>query len=171
MSKKGEKDLVAARAAKGMKGGLHVVVDYTRTFKQMVHDASCMTVGFLDKEETFRPRGRGKAQKDLILVHLPLKVTTEQALAELKERGLEPAKIEDLLAYAAEHFYPDNKFKIVALDPVFSRDKESPEFPVLENEFSHRMLSLHAPLLGEWRPDCQFLALRRKKGLRGLLGL
>lgn len=159
---KGKKrDLIAAQAARGVKGGFLVVVNYARTFQQMITDSLCTPALELESE-SYRPRGRGKVQRELILVHLGLDATTDQVVGELGERHLEPAKAEDLLAFAATHFCLEHKFAIVALGTPFDRRGER-EFLIVENNgIETRALKLGAPRRGQWDSSYRFLALRKK---------
>ncbi|MFC1618062.1 hypothetical protein ACFL2B_02160 [Patescibacteria group bacterium] len=97
---------------------------------------------------------------ELILVHLNRKATTDEVLAELKERNLEPAKIGHLLAFGADYPEIQREFPIAALGSSWVDPDGFRGVPYLEGNDAERGLSLgwrgH-----HWDDGWRFLALRK----------
>jgi hypothetical protein len=86
-------------------GIFKVTVDYGLTLEQMV------AVGYYDMghsditSEHFPISGTGKVVREVVLVRLNRRVTTDEVFIEIDRRGLRPAKAEDGLALGAA--YPE----------------------------------------------------------------
>ncbi|MFC1618059.1 hypothetical protein ACFL2B_02145 [Patescibacteria group bacterium] len=97
---------------------------------------------------------------ELIMVHLNVEATTEEVLADLKERNLEPAKIGHLLAFGAKYPEIQREFSIAALGSSWVCPYGHRRVPCLGGGDAERRLRLG------WRDDLwyvswRFLALRK----------
>lgn len=141
-----------------------VVVDYSKSFAEMVEDGkydSRDEYGVTGKH--FPMTGSGKAKIALHLVHLNYLATSSgEVIAEMDKRGLRSATLPELLAFGAK--YPDmqRQFPIAILGPAlwmypFSGDRYIAEL----NEYNGRRdLSLSVYGL-DWCYRYRFLAVSK----------
>jgi hypothetical protein len=96
----------------------------------------------------------------LVLVPLDRSATTSEVLAYLKEKNLEPAKIEHLLGFGAK--YPDvqREFPIVALGSSWVSTDGYRKVPSLGSVGGDRLLNLYWYGF-HWLVRCRFLALSK----------
>ncbi len=111
----------------------------------------------------FPPPRNLKKELLMELVELPMDGDIEDIVASLKERGLRPATIWELLAFGI--VYPDKQreFRIAALGSVCedsnNNNRESDRyFPVLGGGVSERTLDLYVDDCC-WETDMRFLAV------------
>lgn len=137
-----------------------VVVDYSATFGQMVGATHFKWVHpALKKDKNVQLKGEGRVERDLVLVRLAKKASTQEVLGELAQRGLKPAKVEDLLALSAAN--SDLPNLIVALGSPWEFFG-SIAFPYITGSGEKRVLSLTLPLGGfdrDWDEGWEFLAI------------
>ena len=69
--------------------------------------------------KNFPITGEGKVTAQLVLVHFNRDISSEDAVKEMAQMGLEPAKTEHLLAYGAQHWQRDPEL-VVALGSVWA---------------------------------------------------
>ena len=103
------------------------------------------------------------AQEDdtaqLVLVHFDRDISSEDAVKEMERMGIEPAKIEHLMAYGAQHW--DGKPElVVALGSVWVGPNGYRYVPYLDDRYSERRLYLR-DWDGDWRALGRFLAVRK----------
>lgn len=110
--------------------------------------------------ERVKLTGKGEVEEDLFLVHLNRDVTTEEAEAEIRARGLEPAEIE--YGFALTTAEPELKdMTIVCLGSVVVRRdglRCSPYFGLWDGK---RKVFLRRRDSG-WLGLCRFLARRKR---------
>jgi len=139
-----------------------VVVDYSATFGQMVGATHFKWVHpALKKDKNVQLKGEGRVERDLVLVRLAKKASTQEIRDDLAQRGLKPAKVEDLLTLsAANHDLPN---LIVALGSPWEFFG-SIAFPYITGSGEKRFLSLKLLWGGDfdWDEDWWFLAVRSK---------
>lgn len=95
-----------------------IVVDYSLTLDQMIKAADFTSVSDSIHMGEFSVVGDGKVKRVVSILHFDERVTNEEILAAMENRGLSPAGIEDLLALALA--YPDlqKTHSIVALGSI-----------------------------------------------------
>jgi len=139
-----------------------VMVDYNLSLAEMIKAGQYELINDDITGENFPIRGTGQQEVELMLVHLNRIVTTREVLEYLNSQGLEPAKIEHLLAFGA--VYPDaqREFPIVALGSSFVADGGSRYYPYLRSDGHERRLNLSWDDADDhWGGSCRFLALRK----------
>src|SRR3989344_4068460 len=108
------------------------------------------------------PGVNGTADVKLRLIHFGRVITMAQAAEEIAQHGLEPAKIEHLLAFGAK--YPDKQreFPIIALGSVWVHSCGRRGVPCLGGDCSKRdlFLSWYDPSDG-WVGRCRFLVVSK----------
>ena len=156
---------------------LDVVVDYRRTFDQMVRAGNYGHVlGSINGNKfPIRPLHSGLAEMDgspyrqiapikteVILVHLNQAVSTNTALGQMDRLGLEGSPIEEILAVGEK--YPDlqRKFPIVGLGSIWQSEAGQPRYcPLLYVGANIRLLSIDR-IDFKCFPRCRFLARRKR---------
>lgn len=98
---------------------------------------------------------------ELELVHVARDASTEEAIAEIRSRGLEPAFIGMLLAFGERYPEIQRDFPVVALGSVCVLSRGFRYSPCLDVRGRERRLRLGWFGLG-WGGHCRFLAFRRK---------
>lgn len=141
----------------------NVTVDYTRMLADMIK------VGKYDQKDSrivpmnFRVTGSGTADVKLRLVNFGLDTALEEIEEYLEAAGLQPAKIEHLLAFGAK--YPDKQreFPIIALGSSWVDPADDDRgVPFLGLDGSGRSLYLYWGGRGfGWRGECRFLVLSK----------
>ena len=110
--------------------------------------------------EHFPIVGEGVVEAKLELIHFNRPMDPEDVLKEFAKAGLEPAKIEHLLAFGAEYPEEQRKFPIIALGSVWQDRFDRPHVPGLWGDSRERGLGLD--YFGyRWVGFCRFLALRK----------
>lgn len=137
-----------------------VEVDYGKTLEAMIAAGRYDWVDSGITPERFPIQGEGKAERELVLVHLDKEVSTDEAQAELDRRGLRPAKIEELLALGAAQPELQREFPIVALGSDFVNSDGFRGFVYLGWGGGGRDLYLHWDD-DDWNKHCRFLAARK----------
>lgn len=137
-----------------------VTVDYNMTVEEMVA-AGCYDRKNWDIDsKNFKVEGRGRIEVDLELVHFGRVMSSDEVLKELYQKGLRPAKLEELLAFGAK--YPDEqrKYPVVALGSVWRLWNGDRRIPSLGGNAGSRGLDL-IRLDGVWDVFCRFAAVRK----------
>lgn len=137
-----------------------VEVDYGLTLAQMISAGRYDWTNDDINAQNFPIQGEGKAECELVLVHLGKVATTDEVLAELDRRGLRPAKIEELLALGATRPELQKEFPIMALGSRFVLQDGDRGFAYLDWDGSERGLDLHW-VGNDWRGIYRFLAVRK----------
>ncbi|OGY41391.1 MAG: hypothetical protein A2Y82_00180 [Candidatus Buchananbacteria bacterium RBG_13_36_9] len=139
-----------------------VVFDYGLSLAEMIKLGN---YGWFNDDITaknFPLQGTGKQESELLLVHLNRDVTTKEVLEYLNSQGLEPAKIEHLLAFGTTYPEVQREFPIVALGSSFVGDSGSRRCPYLSCSVGLRELRL--PWVVDdnpWHGSCRFVAVRK----------
>jgi hypothetical protein len=143
-----------------------VTVNYDLPFEQMVAAGKYQWVSEdikasrkADPADHFQLTGTGQQEIDIVLLHLNRDATTEEVLVEMRQQGLRPATIEELLVLGAVHAQLQEQFPVVALG---SRCLlvGSVYVPVLFNKDYGRTLGLGF-YRGGWGGDHRFAAVRK----------
>ena len=87
-------------------------VDYRQSLADMVAAGKYDYANEHIVAKNFPITGEGTVETELILVHFDHDISSEDAVKEMEQMGLEPAKVEHLMAYGAQHW--DGKPKLVA---------------------------------------------------------
>ncbi len=113
-------------------------------------------------EKHFPLQGVGQREVVLELVHPNKEATTKEVLEQLNSLGMEPAKIEHLLAFGAAYRHVQKKFPVIALGSVWVYDFGHRYCPYLDFHDSRRELNLGwSDDIDHWNDDCRFLAVRK----------
>lgn len=139
---------------------LKVTVDYGQTLAEMIASGKYDWVNSDITSERFPIQGEGKAERELVLVHLGRIVSTDEALAKMDRGGFRAAKIEELLALGAACPELQKKFPIVALGSHFVNQYGDRIFAYLDWSGNERNLSLGWDGYG-WGGIFRFLAVRK----------
>lgn len=136
-----------------------ITVDYSRSISEMIKAAQYVYSNKNITAKNFPVEGRGIFETEVVLEHFDRSIGSEEAIKELAQMGLRPAKIEHLLAFTARRtllrwFYP-----IVALGAVWD-DQHDHRFVVFQYGEPKYTLDLGWFFGKSWRPHCRFLALR-----------
>ncbi|MCX6744847.1 MAG: hypothetical protein NTX82_04960 [Candidatus Parcubacteria bacterium] len=137
-----------------------VVVDYGKTLTKMIKAGKFDEVDEDINGKHFPLKGVGSQETELVLVHLKKDVTTMEAFGYLARLGLEPAKIEHLLAFGTTFPELQEQFPIVALDSVWICYGYYKYYPSLYCIGGERKLGISSGDTGGlWSDWCRFLAV------------
>ena len=142
------------------KATYRVAVSYQLGLAEMVKRGKYDWVSSGITPENFPLNGKGEVAAELVLVHFDKYVTSEQARARMKDQGLEPARIEHLLALGETNPELQRKFPIVALGSVVVFADGGRLVPCLSGDADERRLHLSGES-GDWNDGCRFLAFRK----------
>ena len=140
-----------------------VIVDRSKTLSEMIHDSNLLRCSCEINDKNFPVQGDGSQEVELVLVHLNQGTSTEEVLAHLDAHGLEPARLEHLLAFGAK--YSDvvrREISVVALGSVWINSYSRRNAPVLSHDGSEYKLSLGWIDAGPWGNTFRFLAVRKE---------
>jgi hypothetical protein len=138
------------------------MVDYSKTLAEMIKAGDYGWFNDDITEKHFPLQGAGQYEVEMELVHLNRNVTTKEVLEHLNNLGLEPAKIEHLLAFGAAYPELQRQFPIVALGSSFVGGGGVRFYPCLSSGGDRRELSLGWDVDdSHWDDDCRFLAVRK----------
>ena len=141
---------------------LTVTVDYSRSLAQMIAAGKYDWVNDDITEKHFPMKGNGKVELNLELAHFNKYISSDDAIAELKKRGLRPATLWELLAFGAKFPETQREFPIVALGSVWRDLDGDRNVPYLWGHADERSLGLcwydH-----DWSDNYRFLASRESK--------
>lgn len=112
-----------------------ITVDYNRSFEEMIADGKYDYVSPNITCQNFPITGTGVVEEEIILVHFDRYIKSDDAVRELNEMGLKPAKLEHACALGAKHPDLQREYAIVFLGSVWT----------------HHVSSRHVPCLGRWR--------------------
>ena len=140
-----------------------VIVDYSRTLSEMI---SAGKYGWVNSDITDQhfplpkiPTGLPtKLELNLELVHFNRFISSNDAIAELKKRGMRPATLPELLAFGEQYPEEQRKYSIVALGSVW-QDWGGRIVPCLWFDAVGRGLGL-SWFEGGWGDGYRFLAVR-----------
>ena len=148
-----------------------VTVDYTQTLAQMIAAGNYDSVdsGITDKHfplpsiPTGLPLSTGsgqatKADLKLRLFYINRSINSNDTIAELKQKGLRPATLPELLAFGATYPEEQRKYPIVALGSVWRRWFGYRLVPCLYGNDVRRFLLLRY-FFSAWLEDWRFAAV------------
>lgn len=150
---RGEKTLQAQQTSSTL---FTVEIDYGLALSGMIADGKYDWVNGDLTERLFRLTGRGIVVRNLQLLQYDRTTSSEEVLKIIEAIGVEPAAIEDLLAFGAK--YPDEqrKYPVIALGS--SAEVRGDRYvPYLGRDGAKRRLSLSCSPRG-WARPCRFLA-------------
>lgn len=137
-----------------------VEVDYTKPIADMVTAGGYNYANPNITAENFPVTGNGTVECEVILVHFDRNIKSEAAITELEQMGLQPAKIEHLLALGAKHPDLQREFPIICLGSSWVDSDGDRDVPCLDDWGARRSLDLH--WFGDvWVGDCRFAAVRK----------
>ncbi len=134
-----------------------VTVDYDQTLDQMIE------AGKYDHNDNITaenfPIEEGTVEIEVVLVHFNHDISSENAIKEMEQMGLEPAKREHLLAYSAQHWQCDPEL-IVALGSSQVITNGNRNVPCLIGCYGDREFKWLS-FDGDWLDSWRFLAVRK----------
>ena len=137
-----------------------VIVDYSRSLKEMIQAGNYDWVNSDINDDHFPIKGEGKVETDTTLFHHGKDASIETILAEMDKQGLRPATLPELLAFGEADPEEQRKYPIIALGSVWQRPRGRRLVAYLDEGDSERELLL------SWYEDvggasCRFLAVRK----------
>ena len=136
-----------------------VAVNYARPLMEMIRAGKYDYVNSDIIAKHFPVKGKDILPVELELVHLNKYISSDDAIAEIKQRGFRPAKIEELLAFGEKYPEEQRKYPIVALGSVWRSWRGIRDVPYLGGRGDGRGLSLDC--FGyDWDEDFRFLVVR-----------
>ena len=135
------------------------VIDYGQTLDQMIEAGKYDYRNEYITVDNFPITGEGKVTSQLVLVHFNRDISSEDAVKEMAQMGLEPAKTEHLLAYGAQHWQRDPEL-VVALGSSWVGPGGHRYVPCLRGGCGDRRLRLFW-WDGVWHGSWRFLAVRK----------
>ncbi|HDQ22661.1 MAG TPA: hypothetical protein ENN28_01655 [Candidatus Uhrbacteria bacterium] len=153
---------VASLIMTGVRTIFKVTVDYGMSLAEMIQAGQYDWFNDNITDKRFELKGAGQHEVNLVLVHLDRVATTKEVHEYLKEQGLEPAKIEHLLAFGTTYPEVQREFPVVALGSSFVDGHGDRLYPCLAGYGGGRRLNLglHDDD-GHWDGSCRFLAFRK----------
>ena len=158
---------------KTVKGIFPVTVDYTQTLAQMIAAGKYDSINLDITDQHFPspsiptglPPSTGsgqatKAELKLELVHFNRTISSNDAIAELKQKGLRPATLPEFLAFGAIYPEEQRKYPIVALGSVWQYWYDNRYVPYLCSNDSRRSMDLHWFGYG-WNDNYRFAVVRK----------
>jgi len=149
-------DLIVGSARRVFK----VVVDYTKTLKQMIHAGNYDWVNPDINEMNFKVEGQGKQEKEIVLFHFGRYISSGDAIAEMAKAGYCPAQIQELLALGAANPELQKQFPIVALGSAWQNPDGNRGVTYLFWSVRERDLDL-SWFEFDWDEDYRFAAVRK----------
>jgi hypothetical protein len=139
-----------------------VVVDYSKSLSEMINLGEYGHVSDAIDDRYFSFVGVGQHEVELVLVHLGRPAWTKEVLEEMSEQGLEPAKIEHLLAFGAKYKDIQCEFPIVALGSYRHPGSVRGYCPCLDKRMGRREIQNDSDSWGSsWKACHRFLAIRK----------
>lgn len=142
---------------------LTAILDYSLLLDEMVQLGKYDWTIDRITAERFPLAGEGQWEVEYELVHLNRNISSDNAETEIKKRGLEPAKIEELLAFGAKYPELQRRFPIVALGSV-TLVAGNRYVACLYRVVARRSLRLFF-WDDDWRAVYRFLAVRNRRRL------
>ncbi len=133
-------------------------IDYRMSLQQMIAAGNYDWVNGDITTQRFPHAQDGQTEITVELIHFDRTISSEDAIDELRHRGLRPATIAELLAYGARFPEEQRKFPIIALGSVAGLGGGR-DVPSLDGCGGGRDLGLDW-WDGGWGGDCRFLAVR-----------
>ncbi|MDP2696073.1 MAG: hypothetical protein Q8O87_02355 [bacterium] len=150
-------------ARHGAKQAAILTVDYSSTLEQMIQAGRYDWVNSDINEKNFPlnlPAGfPTKVQVIPELIHFNRVMSSDQAITEIKRRGLRPATIWEMLAFGEHNPDLQRQFSIIALGWVWRSGAGGRRVPSLAGSAAERKLKLHW-FDAVWHGRCRFLAVR-----------
>jgi len=139
------------------------VVDYSLSLAAMIKLGKYTWINSNVTPERFPLTGEGKWEVEYEIIHLNLDrcARSEDAVTEIKRRGMEPAKIEDLLTFGAKHPELQRNFSLVALGSVADFDGNR-RVLLLYGDVDERGMDLRG-WDGVYHVGYRFLAVKSRK--------
>ncbi len=138
-----------------------VFLDYGKSVEEMVSAGQYKRKNSDINSKNFPTKGEGTANVNLELVHFGKSVSSEYVLVYLKENGMRPATVEELLAFGATYPKIQREFPIICLGSSWVDSDGTRSVPYLDGRGSERDLNL-CWLDVDWLASCRFLAAVRK---------
>ena len=136
-----------------------VAVNYARPLMEMIRAGKYDYVNSDIIAKHFPVKGKDILPVELELVHLNKYISSDDAIAEIKQRGFRPAKIEELLAFGEKYPEEQRKYPIVTLGSVWQHWYGGRSVPYLYRHDGRRGLDLNC-FEYVWNEDCRFLVVR-----------
>lgn len=147
------------QAIKNRNGAFYLAtVDYGLSLAAMIQLGKYDWMNSDITAERFPIKGEGQKNVQFELVHFNRGISSEDAAAEMKKRGLRPARIEELLSFGAKYPELQLQFPIVALGSV-AEFGGGQRVAYLYRGDARRYLDLRW-WSGGWGARCRFLVVR-----------
>lgn len=150
--------LVKAGAA--TRNAYPVTVNYAVSLTDMIAAGKYGYANEYITAKNFPIQGEGEVNTEVVLVHFNRDITSEAVVTELAQMGLEPAKLEHLLAFGSKFPEIQREFPIVALGSSWVGSRGSRCVPFLDYWRAERRLHLYCWVDG-WSGNYRFAAVRK----------
>ena len=156
---------VASLIMTGVRTIFKVTVDYGLSLAEMIQAGQYDWFNDNINDQNFSISGTSQHKMELILVHLNRSATNWEAFELLLlKNGLEPVKIEHLLAFGEAYPEMQREFPIVALGSNCVNISGHSPRPYLVYHDGQRKLDLcFGDFSGPWSARCRFLAIASRK--------
>lgn len=137
-----------------------VTIDYVQSLQDMIAAGKYDYANEHITAENFPVKGEGAVNAEVVLVHFDRPIESDDAVKELAQLGLEPAKLEHLLAFGAKFSKIQREFPIVGLGSSWVRPRGSRHVPCLREDSRMRSLDLYY-WDAAWPARFRFAAVRK----------
>jgi hypothetical protein len=138
----------------------HITVDYQRSLTEMIASGHYDDKHENINEKNFPVQGTGRVKQEVFLIHFNCAMASGLVPRELDQIGYRPATLVELLAFGQKYPELQRKFPIIAIGSIWRSPEGNPNVPCLDEADGERFLALTWNL-GEWFPDCRFLAVKK----------
>lgn len=119
-----------------------VTVNYGSSLAEMITAGNYDSVNDDIRAENFPVEGSGSQEREIRVLHFGRYLTSDDAIGELAQQGLRPAKLEELLAFGEHHPDEQREAPIAALGSVWRGPSGDRFAPVLWGGAASRDVNL-----------------------------
>lgn len=136
-----------------------------KNLRELIDEGKYDLVNFRINAENFPVADNRQYTAQIELVSLDARLKPQNILQELREQGLRPADIFELLCLGAQHQYVQQKWKIMTIDTTYQEHDDHTILCLWTNPQNRRSLSL-LYFGGRWSSNSLFAAVRESNDLR-----